>query len=351
MSGAQLDLFQSRVPHRPYCTDELGAGVRIRDKATALAKRYIQVNPPATVGYLVFDIDREDGASSWEDRNLPAPSWAAINPANGHAHLAYAIQTPVARTDAARLKPLKFLAAIEGAMTAQLGADPGYAGFLTKNPLNPSWRVFSHDAAIYELHQLAEYVDLKAKPLKREVTGLGRNDNLFHTLRHRAYREVNGFREGGCRETWARFILETARRLNSYAQPLPDSEVKATAKSVSNWVWRYFGQGAAVERFIDRQKARQKRSAIARKGTSSAAIVRAVEGLQRAGQRVTVSAVARIAGVSRNTVYKRQSLLTAVLVNPAGISVGSPSGSVQLAKSDNSGLAGGSGVSCGQGAH
>ena len=340
MNGAQLDLFRSRVPNRPYCTDELGAGVHIRDKASALAKRYIQVNPPATVGYLVFDKDSEGAAFSWEQSNLPAPSWVAINPANGHAHLAYAVQTPVVRTDAARLKPLKFMAAIQGAMTAQLGADPGYSMLLTKNPLNPSWRVICHDAAVYELHQLAEFVDLKAKPRKREVTGLGRNCDLFEALRRRAYREVFAFREGGCRDTWDRFILETARRLNSYAQPLPDSEVKATAKSVAKWTWRHFGQGAAVERFIDRQKARQKRAAMARKGTTSAAIVRAVEGLQRAGQRVTVSAVARIAGVSRPTVYKRKSLLTAVLVNPSGVSVGAPSGSVNLAKSDNSGVRG-----------
>lgn len=341
MNGAQLTLFSSRVPNRPYCTDELGTGVRIRDKATALAKRYIQVNPPATVGYLVFDVDREGAAFSWEQRNLPAPSWAAINPANGHAHLAYAVETPVVRTDAARLKPLKFLAAIQGAMTMQLGADSGYSGLITKNPLNPSWRVISHDAAVYELHQLAEYVDLKAKPAKREVTGLGRNCDLFETLRRRAYREVNAFREGGCFDTWNRHILDTARRLNSYTQPLPDSEVKATAKSISKWVWRHFGHGAAVERFIDRQKARQRRSAMARKGSVSAAIVRAVEGLQRAGLRVTVSAVARIAGVSRPTVYKRKSLLTAVLVE--GVSTRPAGETVNLAKSDNSGFRGVSG--------
>ena len=347
MNGAQLDLFRSRVPARPYCTDELGAGLRIRDKETALAKRYVQVNPPPTVGYLVFDVDREGAAFAWEQHNLPAPSWAAINPANGHAHLAYAIQTPVVRTDAARVKPLKFLAAIQGAMTAQLGADPGYSMLITKNPLNPSWRVLSHDSAVYELHQLAEYVDLKAKRLKRDALGLGRNCDLFDSLRHRAYREVGAFREGGCYETWAKSILATARKLNNYPQPLPDSEVKATAKSISKWVWRHFGTGAAVQRFIDRQKARQKRSAMARKGAVSEAIVRAVAGLQRAGMRVTVSAVARIAGVSRPTVYKRQSLLTAVLVDAAGSSAPSTSGTVKIAKSDNSG----GGVSCGHGGH
>ena len=347
MNGAQLDLFRSRVPNRPYCTDELGAGLRIRDKETALAKRYIQPNPPALVSYLVFDVDRPFAALAWEQANLPAPSWIATNPANGHAHLVYTIETPVVRTDAARLKPIKFLAAIQGAMTAQLGADPGYSMFITKNPLNPSWRVLSHDSAVYDLPQLAEYVDLTVQPRKRDASGLGRNCALFDTLRHRAYREVGAFREGGCYETWAKFILGAARKLNTYAQPLPDSEVKATAKSISKWVWRHFGTGAAVQRFIDRQKARQKRSAMARKGSVSEAIVRAVAGLQRAGMRVTVSAVARIAGVSRPTVYKRQSLLTAVLVDTAGSSAPSPSETVKIAKSDNSG----GGVSCGHGGH
>lgn len=345
VNGAQLDLFTSRVPHRPYCTDELGT-LRIRDKATALAKRYIQVNPPATVGYLVFDVDREGAAFSWEQRNLPAPSWAAVNPANGHAHLAYAIETPIVRTDAARQKPLKFLAAIQGAFTAQLGADPGYAMFITKNPLNPSWRVISHDRAVYGLHQLAEYVDLKAKVPKREVSGLGRNCDLFDALRRRAYREVTAFREGSDYERWMRFILDTAHKLNSYTQPLPDSEIRATAKSIGKWTWRHFGHGAAVERFIDRQKARQRRAAMARKGSVSARIVDAIAGLQRAGKRVTVSAVARLAGVTRPTVYKRQSLLTAVLVTSLESPAAAPSlPGVKLAKSDNSGL----GVSCGQG--
>ena len=343
LQGQQLDLFRSRVPHRPYCTDELGTGVRVRDRETALCKRYIQVNPPAWVGYVVFDVDREGAAYEWEDRNLPPPSWVAINPANGHAHLAYAITTPVVKTDAARLKPLKFLAAVQNAMTAQLGADFNYAGLMTKNPLNPAWRVISHGAAVYDLHQLAEYVDLKTPRVpKREAHGVGRNCELFDTLRHRAYREVTGFREGGCFDTWNRYIVDTAHRLNNFTQPLPDSEVRAIAKSVSKWVWRYFGTGAAVEAFSDRQRQRQKRSALARKGSAAAAIVQAVAGLQKAGKRVTVSAVARVAGVSRPTVYKRRSLLTATILPDtlAPPSPSPPAKTVNLAKSDNSGLGG-----------
>ena len=328
-----MDLFRSHVPYRPYCSDDLTQGVRIRDKEKALSMRYIQVNPPSNVGYLVFDVDREGAAIAWEQRNLPAPSWIAINPANGHAHLVYRIATPVVKTDAARLKPLRFLAAVQYSMTQALGADPNYAHFLTKNPLNPSWRVVSYDGAVYDLQTLSEYVELKTPQRKREALGEGRNCSLFDTLRQRAYREVNAFREGGCYDTFARSILDTARRLNTFRVPLPDSEVKATAKSIARWTWRHFGTGAALEGFKNRQKARQKRSAMARKGATSAAIVRAVEGLQKAGKPVTVSAVARLAGVSRPTVYRRRSLLTATVITPPAEQIQE---TVTLAKSDNS---------------
>lgn len=337
MHAPQLDLFAARLAHRPYCTDDLAYGVRIRDKQTALQKRYVQANPPATIGYLVFDVDREGAAFAWEQHNLPPPSWAAVNPENGHAHLAYAVRTPVVRTDAARQKPLKLLAAVQDAMTAQLDADPGYQMFITKNPLNPAWRVLTHQSAVYDLGELADYVDLttaKKKP-RVLVSGLGRNCELFDSLRIKAYRKVIEFREGGCYETWWRYILDAARTLNVYTHPLPESEVRAIARSVAKWTWRHFGQGAAVERFRDRQKARQGRSAAARKGKTSDAIVRAVEGLRRAGKRVTVSAVARLAGVSRPAVYRQRSLLTAVIVLPT--QADQLTGEcVTLAKSDNS---------------
>lgn len=334
--SAQLDLFTARLPHRPYCTDHLDYGVRVRDKQTALRARYIQANPPSIVGTLVFDVDRESAAYAWESAGLPAPSIVAVNPENGHAHLLYAIQTPVAKTDAARPKPLRFLAALQAAMTAQLGADPGYAMFITKNPLHPAWRVLTHAGAVYGLSDLAEYVDLtlaKKQP-KVEASGLGRNCDLFDNLRKRAYRKIREFREGGSYDTWSLYILETARKLNRYTKPLLDSEVKATARSVAKWTWRHFGTGAAVERFSERQRARQKRMAAARRGRTAEAVLIAVAGLQRAGKRVTAAAVARLVGVHRSTVTRRhQSLVTAVLV-PAPESVA-------FAKSDNSAPAAG----------
>jgi hypothetical protein len=72
---------------------------------------------------------------------LPPFNVVMVNPANRHAHVAYVLDVPVGRHDAARLKPLTLLAAIERGPTRRLGSDRGYSGLLVKNPLHPHWIV------------------------------------------------------------------------------------------------------------------------------------------------------------------------------------------------------------------
>ncbi len=45
--------------------------------------------------WLGFDVDRTGAAIDWSDRNAPAPTLTITNPENGHAHLLYALETPV----------------------------------------------------------------------------------------------------------------------------------------------------------------------------------------------------------------------------------------------------------------
>ena len=83
------DDFYEKLPKKPYCSDDLGRGVIIRPKRTAIQKPYIQHNPPCLVSSLVFDIDRQDAYFAWSDANLPTPTWIAKNRQNGHAHIGY----------------------------------------------------------------------------------------------------------------------------------------------------------------------------------------------------------------------------------------------------------------------
>ena len=74
------------LPHKPYCTDDLGSLV-IRPKQTAVKMRYIQHNPPCMTHFICLDIDHEHGAMRWAEEYLPRPRWTSQNPSNGHAHI------------------------------------------------------------------------------------------------------------------------------------------------------------------------------------------------------------------------------------------------------------------------
>ena len=242
---SQLDLFGQRLPNRPYCSDDLNYGIRPAGKARAVKKRYIQHNPPALVNALVFDLDRPVGLFDFEC--LPAPTLLTINNENGHAHAVYMLDKPVCRSDAAKLAPLRYLAAIERAYSVCLSADEGYTGLITKNPLNSDWSVFEYNDT-FSLDYLAEFVQLQAKPKKREIFGLGRNCSLFDSVRNFAYREIRK-RDKWELSTFQAVVLFKAEALNTFNDPLPYSEVKAIAKSVARWTHRNMDK-ASFEQFV-----------------------------------------------------------------------------------------------------
>ena len=132
--GAMYKEFLGRLPHKPYCTDDLRAGLRIRPLERALKCLYLQVNPPGVCWVLVFDVDHRAGWNAAFEAGLPLPAWQVENPANGHCHVAYALKSPVCTSDAARPAPLRYLSAIEAAYRQRLNADPLYTGLITKNP-------------------------------------------------------------------------------------------------------------------------------------------------------------------------------------------------------------------------
>ncbi|WP_087724190.1 replication initiation protein [Pandoraea sp. PE-S2T-3] len=235
----QMHLFKSSLPYRPWATDDLASGIRILGREAAARRRYVQPNPPALRTWIVFDVDRAGAAHAWEDANVAPPSWIAVNPANAHAHLAYGLEVPVVTSDAGRLDPLRYAAAVEAGYRRALGADRSYAGLMCKNPLHPDWRVLWGREDRYDLPELAEWLPVLPKPEKRaEASGLGRNVSLFDALRRWAYRTRRSF--PGTAEQWAVAVLDRSELLNAdFATPLPFGEVKATAKSVAKWTWKH----------------------------------------------------------------------------------------------------------------
>ena len=138
------DRFLDNLPRSPYCSNDLGFGIRPRTKVNALNHRYIQHNPPSMQYWLTFDIDHER-IMPWEDTNLPAPNFVVRNLHNRKMHIHYAVQG-VCTSEAARIKPMQYAASVQMAITEALGADSGYTGLITKNPYSNEW-------AVMELHQ------------------------------------------------------------------------------------------------------------------------------------------------------------------------------------------------------
>lgn len=260
----QRDLFLASAPRRPYCADDLSLGLRIRHKEQALAFRYIQHNPPCHLAFLVFDFDRAGALVAHQDAGLPAPSWCAENRETRRGHLAYALACPIITSSAARAAPLRYAAAVEQGFRDALGADDSFAGLITKTPGHEAWRTVWGRAEPFTLEELADYLPHglpKVRKARAEASGLGRNVCLFETLRQWAYRARFRFDDF---DEWHAATLTKAESLNQFREPLPASEVRATAKSVAKWVWVRLGHGPAGEAFKARQSHKGRLSGIAR---------------------------------------------------------------------------------------
>lgn len=260
--GEQLELFEQRLPRRPYCTDDLTAGLSIRDPRTASRARYIQAQPPWLRCWIIMDIDRPGAALAWDDAHLPEPAWSAMNPETGHAHLAWGLDAPVLLGQHDRAKPMRYLAAVEAAMRAKLEADSGYSGLITKNPGHSAWRV-AWGRRLYDLPELQEWLELPKYVTRRkpERVGVGRNVDTFDHLRYHAYRSKRWWlREHGAGSYvhWQAWLYQHALDYThaEHPTPLDYRETHWIARSVAHWVWTRFDPDASDKRFSALQSGR-----------------------------------------------------------------------------------------------
>ena len=329
-SSTSLSIFVRHLPSRPYCTDDLSAGLQIRARPMAMQRAYIQPNGPGMVWALVFDIDRpivdqNRLATVWDDGGLPPPNFATLNRDGGRGHIVYMLSAGVCTTAAAHLKPLRYVAAVQRGMCAALGADAGYAGLITKNPLHPRWRVWEIHGHSIELGVLAEYLDLDAANARQyrlpdtDTSGLGRNCTLYEQGRAWAYSAIREYWAPDGLPRWSERVLERLCAINGqFPEPLPLSEVRATAKSIARWTWTRITPGGLQE-LIQRthtpeQQAERGRKA-AKKDKAAAGIAsgnarrvpreqeRATARLMRA-QGMTYRAIAATLGIPYQTVAR-----------------------------------------------
>lgn len=253
----QQHLFIENLPDKPYCSNDLSYGVLIRPLSMAIKMRHIQHNKPTSVSCLVLDLDSPLFWQLLENQLLPSPNLVAFNPENHHSHLYYNLNTPVYTCQAARSKPLRYLASIQYALCRAWGADKGYSGLISKNPIHKDWNTLQLRSKAWDLGGLADWLDLPSKlPRKAQSVGLGRNCTLFDLLRYWAYDSVLEYRVSSNFKTWQQDVLAVAEGFNTFPEPLQYNEVKNTANSVAKWVWKHYTKRWTDDEFSQRQAER-----------------------------------------------------------------------------------------------
>ncbi len=281
--------------------DEKPGYMLIRSKAIAVKKPYIQVNPPVTTIYFVFDDDKNDAALSWFDSNLPAPYWTTQNPENGHAHICYKLEIPLHTSEFSSIKAIKYAQAVYYAYALKMGADLSYSQLITKNPLHPQHRTTYWTKQAYSLDYLADFVELPKKlPKKLEMVGLGRNVTMFEKGRRWAYSAIRDYMHHNSSHEWEQAVKTHMEAINAgFEVPLPHSEVKATAKSIAKWVWQRFSYGDFSEIQAKRGAKGGKKGGVVRSAKYAELRVKAKE-LKETG--LSYTEVAKQLNVSRRSV-------------------------------------------------
>lgn len=333
--GTALNRVLTEAPYLARCSDDKTAA-RVRPREYAISYPYMQVNRPGMAAWLIFDLDHAN-AWIWEEAGLPAPNLIVRNRTTGAGHLFYAI-TPVCTTESGRGKPQQYMKAVYEAFVGKLRADPQYhSGPVAKTPGHPWWQTTELHAKVYELGELAEYVDLArrspwSKGPRLEQAAHSRHCTLFELVRHYAYGIVGGEREKGSFEAFSRRVEAFAHNSNQFAgrgfaEHLPLSSIKATVKSICRWTWdRYTGAGGCHRGAmrLDKSLSVRERQRLAAQRThelrarATASKVRAcARALLASGKAITQCAVAKAAKLARQTVAKYQEVIDEVLTAAA----------------------------------
>lgn len=327
-----IELFKSRVlkhlPTKPYCSDDKTARL-IRSQSYALKEPYIQLNKPSMCAWLIFDIDKPfTGEYAWEVHDLPPPNYIAFSRDSRRYHMGYAI-IPVCMSENGRIKPFRYLAAIQRTYANLLDADDGFARLVTKNPLHSDWLVHifhNHEYSLGELHDGVDDLDNKKSKVSKELIGYERNVELFDALRYHAYQMIKHVRQGEfTSDSWRNYLTNHANALNqkyftnakgidgTFKGLLSDSECRSIAKSVAKWTWRNQDSIRIKERKmgLDESQPLETRQALGahyaatvKADATRAKIQSAADELRSQEIKATQKAVAELSGVSIKTVKR-----------------------------------------------
>lgn len=231
------------APNLIYGSDDLTYGIALQPSQKALKRAYIQANNQKAINLLVLDLDHPNPLI-FEEIGLATPNFIVRDKSKNTSHLIYILENFITRDYERFGKNLKYFALIQQAYTKALNADPNYTNLIVKNPNNAKWLTTNPNPyRAYSLDELADYVELPKKLIKKQVVGEGRNCYLFDVVRKWAYKEVLFYKNNQATQTdFFNIVLNKLEKLNCFenAPCLGFNELKNIAKSISTWVWERF---------------------------------------------------------------------------------------------------------------
>ncbi|MDB5612513.1 MAG: hypothetical protein JWQ22_166 [Devosia sp.] len=302
---------------------------------------------------LLFDLDHDDGAELIAALPEAIRPWLIIDPFSGRSHAILFLHTPVITTASGSTRAMAFADHAHRMMAEWLCATPLPQRSLVKNPLGRAdtllgtqvrrsphptslvtWDAWEASESELLWHTIpgADAVELRDvvatladeasqsgtvafRPCRYasrhpEPSATGRNCNLFDQVRFWAYEHAE--QDGGA-------ILAEAQRVNAcMSNPLPASEVAATANSISGFMAQRYkprhglgstrgrdrvgGQGLSAS---ERKSAAGINSAAMRRSATDSKIAGAVAAMRLGRESITQVALAAHSGVSLRTVKGR----------------------------------------------
>tara|TARA_A100000171_G_C2137731_1_gene151742 strand:- start:2488 stop:3435 length:948 start_codon:yes stop_codon:yes gene_type:complete len=211
-------------------------------------RKYVSLNPGhcKKVRFLTVDCDH----SNYDEFPgfFPKPLCTVISRDSGRHHHIFELAAPVLTDINSRMKPRRLLASVEKSFIKHLGGDENFTNRLSKNPWNSQeWStIWYPDFKPIELKDCLVWCDIEPSNDNRKLvvvktSGYSRNVDLFDHTRQLAYAHYFGSWNSDNSE-----VYNVAFEFNSSLQnPLPDSEVRSTCKSIIKFMnERYTGSNS-----------------------------------------------------------------------------------------------------------